>query len=98
MAHPPGRATPTESLGRSVMLPQKISTAPSLGSAFPTPESKFLYDPNDVRDSCGTGFVASIDGTRTHRVVQLAVAAVGNLTHRGAVNADALTGDGAGVT
>ena len=57
-----------------------------------------LYDPSDVRDACGTGFVANIDGGRTHRVVRLAVEGVKNLTHRGAVNADALTGDGAGVT
>ncbi|MDA1002419.1 MAG: glutamate synthase large subunit [Chloroflexi bacterium] len=57
-----------------------------------------LYRPEDGRDACGTGFVANIDGSRTHRVVQLAVEGVRNLTHRGAVNADPLTGDGCGVT
>ena len=57
-----------------------------------------LYDPSQDRDACGTGFVARVDGERTHRVVEQAVEAVVNLTHRGAVSADAASGDGAGVT
>ena len=57
-----------------------------------------LYDPAAGRDACGTGFVAEIGGERTRRVVELAVEAVINLTHRGAVSADAASGDGAGVT
>ena len=56
-----------------------------------------LYDPKQEHDACGTGFVASIDGERTHRIVEVAVEAAVNLTHRGAVNADPQTGDGAGV-
>ncbi|MEE8422725.1 MAG: glutamate synthase large subunit, partial [Dehalococcoidia bacterium] len=39
-----------------------------------------------------------MDGIRSHRVVEMAVEAVINLTHRGAVSADAASGDGAGVT
>ena len=50
------------------------------------------------KDACGTGFIASIDGTRSHDLVELAVQAVISLTHRGAVNADPLTGDGTGLT
>ena len=57
-----------------------------------------LYDPQSFRDACGTGFVARIDGVRSHELVQQAVAGVVSLTHRGAVNADPNTGDGAGVT
>ena len=57
-----------------------------------------LYDPAQDHDACGTGFVAEISGERTRRVVELAVEAVINLTHRGAVSADAASGDGAGVT
>ena len=57
-----------------------------------------LYDPSYEHDGCGTGFIAAIDGTASHRVVQLAVKAVVRLTHRGAVSADAVSGDGAGVT
>ena len=57
-----------------------------------------LHDPNSFRDACGTGFLARIDGRPTHELVAQAVAGVVSLTHRGAVNADPNTGDGAGVT
>ena len=57
-----------------------------------------LWNPEEGRDACGTGFIAHEGGERSHRIVQLAVKAVDALTHRGAVNADPLTGDGAGVT
>ena len=56
-----------------------------------------LYDPKNEHDACGTGFVANINGDRTHRIVEIAVESAVNLTHRGAVNADPLTSDGAGV-
>ena len=49
------------------------------------------------RAACGVGFVADVAGTRTHRIVQMAVTAAVNLTHRGAVSADGKSGDGAGV-
>ncbi|MYJ02092.1 MAG: glutamate synthase subunit alpha, partial [Chloroflexi bacterium] len=57
-----------------------------------------LYDPSNVRDACGTGFIARLDGVATHQLVEQAVEGVVSLTHRGAVNADPNTGDGAGVT
>ena len=57
-----------------------------------------LHDPLSFRDACGTGFIARIDGVPTHELVQQAVEGVVSLTHRGAVNADPDTGDGAGVT
>ena len=57
-----------------------------------------LYNPAFEHDGCGTGFVASIDGEASHRVVELAVRALVGLTHRGAVSADAASGDGAGLT
>lgn len=56
-----------------------------------------LYDPYYEHDSCGVGFVADISGNESHRIVELAIEAVVKLTHRGAVDADAKTGDGAGV-
>ncbi len=56
-----------------------------------------LYRPEHEHDSCGTGFVANVNGQRSHTVLALAVQSVTNLTHRGAVDADAQTGDGAGV-
>ncbi|MBI4343738.1 MAG: glutamate synthase large subunit, partial [Candidatus Omnitrophica bacterium] len=56
-----------------------------------------LFRPQDERDACGTGFVASIDGLSSHQIVEWAVQCVCNVTHRGAVSADAKTGDGAGI-
>ncbi len=48
-------------------------------------------------DSCGVGFVCDIKGRASHRIVELGVEAVKNLTHRGAVGADGKTGDGVGL-
>jgi len=56
-----------------------------------------LYDPCMEHDGCGVGFVARRDGVASREVVELAVRAVGNLSHRGALDADATTGDGAGL-
>jgi glutamate synthase (NADPH/NADH) large chain/glutamate synthase (ferredoxin) len=56
-----------------------------------------LYDPNFEHDACGVGFVANSNGRREHRVLELAIQALCNLAHRGALDADAKTGDGAGV-
>jgi len=57
-----------------------------------------LYRPAQERDACGTGFVADISGRPSHRILEMAITAVTNLTHRGALDADAKTGDGAGVS
>jgi glutamate synthase (NADPH/NADH) large chain/glutamate synthase (ferredoxin) len=56
-----------------------------------------LYDPAQERDACGVGFVADISGTQRHDILEMALECVTNLTHRGALDADAKTGDGAGV-
>ncbi len=56
-----------------------------------------LYDPRFEHDACGTGFVAEISGNKTHEVVRQGIRSVCNLIHRGAVGADAQTGDGAGL-
>tara|TARA_B100001123_G_scaffold451135_1_gene627263 strand:- start:591 stop:5126 length:4536 start_codon:yes stop_codon:yes gene_type:complete len=61
-------------------------------------ETPPLYNPAFEHDGCGTGFVANIQGERTHKLVELAILALVNLTHRGAVSADAASGDGAGIT
>jgi len=49
------------------------------------------------RDACGVGFVADIQGAARHETLTRALEALGRLQHRGAVSADAETGDGAGV-
>ncbi|MBI2515963.1 MAG: glutamate synthase large subunit [Opitutae bacterium] len=56
-----------------------------------------LYDPANEHDACGVGFIARPDGMRTHEVLKHALTALKNLAHRGAIDADSSTGDGAGV-
>lgn len=56
-----------------------------------------LYDPRCEHDACGTGFVANISGKKSNKILKRALKAVCNVTHRGAVDADAQTGDGSGI-
>ncbi|MDT7837565.1 glutamate synthase-related protein [Aquabacterium sp. OR-4] len=56
-----------------------------------------LYDPANEKDACGVGFVAHIKGQRAHHIVQQGLKILENLDHRGAVGADKLMGDGAGI-
>jgi glutamate synthase (NADPH/NADH) large chain/glutamate synthase (ferredoxin) len=56
-----------------------------------------LYNPEFEHDACGVGFIAKISGERSHDVLARALSALKCLAHRGAIDADAVTGDGAGV-
>ncbi|MGE5201332.1 MAG: glutamate synthase large subunit, partial [Acidobacteriota bacterium] len=56
-----------------------------------------LYHPAEEHDACGVGFVAAIDGKPRRAVVQAAIDALKAVWHRGAVDADGKTGDGAGI-
>ncbi|HEY6292852.1 MAG TPA: glutamate synthase large subunit [Terriglobia bacterium] len=51
----------------------------------------------EEHDACGVGFVAQLGQPPSHRVVEQALECLGNLTHRGGVDADAASGDGAGL-
>jgi len=82
--HVPGAPTPP---ARAWLPPQPHQPPAKIG----------LYDPAFEHDACGVGFVARIDGTPRHQVLELGLESVINVTHRGAVDADAKTGDGAGV-
>jgi glutamate synthase domain-containing protein 2/glutamate synthase domain-containing protein 1/glutamate synthase domain-containing protein 3 len=62
-----------------------------------TPRSAGLHWPEAERDACGVGFVTSIRGERSHRIVESALSVLANLEHRGAAASDPLTGDGAGI-
>ncbi|NBO96239.1 MAG: glutamate synthase subunit alpha, partial [Betaproteobacteria bacterium] len=62
-----------------------------------TPPAQGLYDPSREHDACGVGFVAHIKGHKSHRIVEQGLQILGNLDHRGAVGADPLMGDGAGI-
>ncbi len=58
---------------------------------------RLLYDPAFEHDACGVGFVADIQGRASRQTVETALQAISNLSHRGAVDADGKTGDGAGI-
>ncbi|HZF79462.1 MAG TPA: glutamate synthase-related protein, partial [Rubrivivax sp.] len=73
--------------------------------AFPAPTAQEidevtaggLYNPGAEHDACGVGFVAHIKGQKAHAIVQQGLQILENLDHRGAVGADELMGDGAGI-
>ena len=67
-----------------------------MGSRKP-PARQGLYDPANEHDACGIGFVANIKGRKSHAIVRQGLEILVNLTHRGAVGADPLAGDGAGI-
>jgi glutamate synthase (NADPH/NADH) large chain/glutamate synthase (ferredoxin) len=56
-----------------------------------------LYSNANEHDACGVGFVAHIRGEKSHSIVKNALKILENLDHRGAVGADKLMGDGAGI-
>jgi glutamate synthase (NADPH) large chain len=56
-----------------------------------------LYDPRNEHDACGVGFIVDMKGRKSHKILADGLAMLENLTHRGAVGADPLMGDGAGV-
>ncbi|MCC6477783.1 glutamate synthase large subunit [Sphingorhabdus sp.] len=69
---------------------------------FPTPEHARLaregmYHPDTERDACGVGLIAATDGKPSRRVVAAGIEALKAVWHRGAVDADGKTGDGAGL-
>ena len=85
------------------------STATAAATAIDTPqadgidaaralaERDGLYAARNEHDACGVGFVANIRGERSHDLVEQALLILRNLDHRGAVGADHLFGDGAGI-
>ena len=56
-----------------------------------------LYSHDDEKANCGVGLVVSIDGKSSRAVVENGIAALKAIWHRGAVDADGKTGDGAGI-
>ncbi len=56
-----------------------------------------MYRPEFETDACGVGLVAATDGKASRRVVTAAIDALKAVWHRGAVDADGKTGDGAGI-
>jgi glutamate synthase (NADPH) large chain len=60
-------------------------------------EAHGLYRAENEHDACGVGFVAHIKGHKGHGIVEQGLKILENLDHRGAVGADKLMGDGAGI-
>src|SRR5580692_533482 len=56
-----------------------------------------LLDERFDHDSCGVGFVASVDAVASHQILEQALIALGRLAHRGATAADGKSSDGVGV-
>ena len=56
-----------------------------------------LYAPGKEHDACGVGFIVHMKGAKSHGIIEDGLRMLDNLTHRGAVGADPLMGDGAGV-
>ncbi|OZI77162.1 glutamate synthase-related protein [Bordetella genomosp. 12] len=61
------------------------------------PAAQGLYSPLNEHDACGVGFVAHIKGRKSHAIILQGLKILENLDHRGAVGADKLMGDGAGI-
>ena len=56
-----------------------------------------VYDENMEHDACGVGLVVSTEGKKSRKVVESGIEALKAVWHRGAIDADGKTGDGAGI-
>src|SRR5690606_22809558 len=71
----------------------------SPGTGFPNtfPQKQGMYSPASEKDACGLAMVATLRGAPGHDIIALALEALRNLEHRGAIGSDAGTGAGAGI-
>nr|MBF0683735.1 glutamate synthase subunit alpha [Pseudomonas sp.] len=76
---------------------QNPTTAVIDASRIGLPAPQGMYDPANEHDACGVGFVANIKGRKSHTIIEQGLKILENLDHRGAVGADPLMGDGAGI-
>ncbi len=65
--------------------------------AFTPNTTDSLHEWSNESDNCGMGAIALLNGERNYQTLDHAITSVCNMTHRGAVDADMKTGDGAGV-
>ncbi len=87
----------TPSHDAELELVRQTATAGSTPEFRGMPKKQGLYDPRNEHDACGVGFVAHMKGQKSHQIVRDGLFILENLTHRGAVGADPLMGDGAGI-
>ena len=88
------RITVSEPAGMGGEAVTKAAGSHKTSSGYP--EARGLYDPRNEHDACGVGFIAHMKGEKSHKIISDGLAMLENLTHRGAVGADPLMGDGAG--
>jgi glutamate synthase (NADPH/NADH) large chain len=74
-----------------------MTTEHSPAAALKNAATYGLYDPTKEHDSCGVGFIVNMKGEKSHQIIRDGLQMLENLTHRGAVGADPLMGDGAGL-
>ena len=60
-------------------------------------KKNYIYSENQEHDACGVGLIASTEGKKSRKVVEYGIEALKAVWHRGAVDADGKTGDGAGI-
>ncbi len=89
------RITVSEPAGMGGEAVTKAAGSHKTSSGYP--EARGLYDPRNEHDACGVGFIAHMKGEKSHKIISDGLAMLENLTHRGAVGADPLMGDGAGM-
>ena len=70
---------------------------PPHGASGAYPPKQGMYNPAFEKDACGLAMVATLRGEPGHDIIALALEALRNLEHRGAIGSDAGTGDGAGI-
>lgn len=63
----------------------------------PIPNEGTLHRMDMERDACGVGFVAQVNGKRSRKILEYAITGCCNVVHRGAMDSDMKTGDGAGI-
>ncbi|MGC5223058.1 glutamate synthase large subunit [Micromonospora sp. DT81.3] len=74
-----------------------MASSPRHGALGAFPEKQGMYNPAFEKDACGLAMVATLRGVPGHDIIDLALTALRNLEHRGAIGSDAGTGDGAGI-
>jgi glutamate synthase (NADPH/NADH) large chain len=97
----PSRAKPRDAIRKYTLIDtlaaKPTSTAATKADLRAQAAEQGLYRPTHERDACGVGFIANMKGENSHRIVRDGLQILENLTHRGAVGADPLMGDGAGM-
>jgi len=78
-------------------LPAKHNLKGRAATGTAAAHASGLYQPTKEHDACGVGFIAKMSGEASHQIVADGLQILENLTHRGAVGADPLVGDGAGM-